>query len=136
MQPNTITLSVNEDNDDGTTALVDSHFTLFEEFQNRSEYIHTNHTMVMRDKLGFYRTQPKINGNFRGMAKSAVKFTKDHMVPGVDTTTEIIAPSIIEIRISNPVGMTPAETLAMVMRAAAFLPLSTIVAPLVDQLQV
>jgi hypothetical protein len=136
MQPNSITLSVNTDNDDGTTAEVDSVFTRFEEFQNRSEYIHSNHTLSVRNKLGFYRTTPKKNGNFVGVAKSAFKVTKDHEVDGVDATTSNVAPAIVDVGFSFPLGMTPAQTLEMRMTAAAMILDDSVMVPLTDQLMV
>jgi hypothetical protein len=136
MLANQITLEVNDDNDDGTTALVENIFQRFEEYLNRSEYIHTNHTIALRDKLGFYRTPPKTNGNFRGTAKSAAKFTKDFEVAGVDSSTTLTVPAIIEISQSLPVGLTPAQTLELRMRMVALILMDAIMAPLSDQLMV
>lgn len=133
MQPNSITLSVDTDNDGGTTAAVDAIFTRFEEFQNRAEYIHEDHTLALRDKLGLYRTPPKQSGNFKGTAKTAVKFTRDYSVAGVDATTTMIAPGIIDIGFSLPIGMTPAQTLELRMRAVAMLLDDTVMVPLTNQ---
>lgn len=136
MQPNSITLSVNDDNDDGTTAEVEVVFARFDEYQNRSEYISDAHTVASRDKLGFYRTFPKPSGNFRGTAKSAVKITKDFSVAGVDATTTLIIPAIIDVGFSFPVGTTAAERLELRMRMVAALLDDTIMVPLIDQLMV
>jgi hypothetical protein len=133
MQDNTITLSVNEDGDDGTTAEIDSVFTRFNEFLNRSEYIHANHTLASRDKLGFYRTIPKKVGNFMGTAKSAAKLTKDFLVPGSDSETLIIAPAIMDIGFSFPIGLTPEQTLAFRMRGHALLQHYVVMAALTDK---
>lgn len=136
MQPNEIVLDVNDDNDDGTTPTVEVTMTRFDEYQNRSEYISDTHTISVRDKLGLYRTQPKQSGNFRGTAKSAVKFTTDHSVAGVDAATTIIAPAIVEVGFSFPVGMTAAQCLVMRMKAVALLQDDTVMVPLTDQLMV
>jgi len=136
MQDNTITLDVNTDNDDGTTATVESIFTRFEEYLNRSVYIHTDHSLAMRNMLGLYRTIPKASGNFRGTAKSAVKVTKDFSVAGVDAATTNVAPSLAEANFSFPVGMTPAQTLEQRMCLAAMILFDTVMVPLTDQLMV
>lgn len=131
--PNEITLSVDTDNDGGTTPKVDSVYSHYDSYGNRSEYIHEDHTVALRDKLGFYRTPPKAAGNFRGTAKTAVKFTRDFSVEGVDATTRNIAPGIIDIGFSFPVGMTSAECLELRMRAVALLLDDTIMVPLTIQ---
>jgi hypothetical protein len=104
MLDNTITLNVNEDNDDGTTAAISYPFSRYEEYLNRSTYIHGGHSPVSRDLMAFYRTFPKVSGNFRGVSKSSVKFTTDVVVPGVDGVAQLTAPIIIEFNISVPVG--------------------------------
>lgn len=136
MQSEEITLSVNTDNDDGTTAAVDKVFSRYDEYQNRSEYISENHSVASRDKLGLYRTFPKANGNFRGTAKSAVKFTKDFSVEGVDATTTLTVPAIAEVGFSFPVGLTAAQTLEFRMGLVALLQDDTVMVPLTDQLMV
>lgn len=136
MQPNVIVLPVDVDNDGGTTPAVDLTFTRFDEFQNRSEYISEAHTIAARDKVGFYRTLPKASGNFRGVAKVAIKFTKDFEVNGVDASTVNVAPGIFEVSGSLPVGLTPAQTLELRMRAVALLLDDDVCGPLFDQLMI
>lgn len=63
---------------------------------------------VTRDTLTAYRTFPKRNGISLGVKKSAVKLTRDFTVENTDDTTQI-APLIIEMRVSMPVGVTSAE---------------------------
>lgn len=121
MLDNTITLAVNEDNDDGTTPAVDHDFENRERFANRSVYLGPLHTPASADLLSIYRTFPKENGNYRGTAKSAVKFSKEIVVPGKDTTTEITSPQILEISFSNPVGSTVEQQRMLRYRAAAML---------------
>lgn len=133
MQPNTITLSVDDDNDGGTTAAVDILYTRFDEYQNRSEYISEHHLINLRDKVGLYRTFPKVSGNFKGMAKSAIKFTHDILVPGVDSSTGVTAPAIIDVNFSFPVGITASKALELRMRAVAFLSDDSVMIPLIDQ---
>jgi len=136
MQPDSITLSVNADNDDGTTPDVDIVYSRYDEYQNRSVYIAADHSLSVRNTMGFYRTFPKPSGNFLGVAKSAIKFTQDYVVPGADSTTTITAPGLAEVNFSLPVGITPAQTLALAMRVAAAIVQSAILAPLTDQLSV
>lgn len=136
MQANTITLDVDTDNDGGTTAIVVESFTRYDEFQNRSVYINTGHTLASKDTLSLYRTLPKQNGNFKGVAKSAIKFSKDHSVPGVDSTTTNVASGLVEVSFSLPIGMTPAQTLELRMRAVALLLDDTVMVALNDQLMV
>lgn len=136
MQPNLITLNVDTDNDGGTTAAVTKTYSRFEEYLNRSEYIMEGHSLALRDKMGLYRTMPKQAGNFRGMAKTSVKFTKDLSVPGVDATTSIVAPEIIDIGFSFPVGTTPAQSLELRMTAVAMLLNDDVMVMLNDTLMV
>jgi len=136
MQPNTIALDVNDDNDDGTTPVVTATYSRYDEYQNRAEYIAEDHTLALRNKLGIYRTFPKPSGNFLGVAKSAIKFTQDYSLAGADATTTITAPGIIEVSFSLPVGMTPAQTLELRMRVAAMIVTDAVMAPLNDQLAV
>lgn len=136
MLDNTITLDVDHDNDGGTTPDQTKTYTRYDEYQNRSEYISSTHTLGLRDKLGFYRTQPKVSGNFRGTAKSSVKFTQDYSVDGVDATTTVIVPGILEVSFSLPVGVTAAQSLELRMRAVALLMDDAIMVPVTDQLMV
>lgn len=118
MQPNVITLPVDVLNN---ATAVDYDFTRYEEFQNRSKYIGENHTAVSKDTLDLYRTQPKQSGNFRGVGKSALKFSKDISVDGVDSTTALTAAIIVEVSFSAPVGATTAQLVEMRQRAIALL---------------
>jgi len=136
MQPNTISLAVNEDNDDGTTPDVVHDYSRYDEYQNRSVYISDSHTLALRNTLGFYRTFPKPSGNFLGVAKSAVKLTEDIVVPGADATTTITVPNIGEVKFSFAVGATPAQTLAFKMRMSAMIAEQAIMADLTDKLSV
>lgn len=135
MLSNSITLVVDEDNVPGTAG-VSKTFTRFEEFQNRSVYIETAHSIAMKDTLSFYRTLPKISGNFRGSAKCAFKFTKDYEVPGVDSETVNLVPAIVEGNLSLPVGLTPAQVMALYMRVNALLGSDAIMVPLTTQLMI
>ena len=117
MQNNTITLAVDVLNNATT---VDKVFTRFEEYQNRAVYISDEHSIAERDTLALYRTLPKPSGNFRGVGKSTVKFSKDLSVLGVDGTSQV-APLIIEVSFSIPVGATVATMLEMRQRAVALL---------------
>lgn len=107
MQADTLTFSVDVDND-GVDP-VNEVYTRYEEYQNRSSYIGATHTPDARDTLALYRTFPTRSGNFKGMAKSAVKLTFDVEVAGVDSSTTITSPIICECSFSVPVGATAAD---------------------------
>lgn len=111
MQPNVITLSVDALNDETTTANVNVNFTRFDEYQNRTVYIGDNHQMDAKDTLTFYRSTPTSNGNFKGVMKTSVKFTKDVVVTGVDGVSSLTAPIILEVSFSVPVGASAAALL-------------------------
>lgn len=133
MQPNVITIAVDAANN-ATPA--DENYTRFEELQNRSTYIGVLHLPEDRDLLALYRTAATKNGNFKGVSKSAVKLTKDVQVPGVDSSTTLTAPIIIEVSFSVPVGTTAAEVLHARQRAVALLDTDSVMDPLNLQLMV
>lgn len=132
MQPNSITLPVDELNN-GTP--VNEVLTRFEEFLNRSVYIGATHSMSAKDSLTLYRTFPKPSGNFKGVSKTAVKFSRDYVVTGIDGLN-ITAPVIIEVSFSIPVGVVTADVLLNRQRAIALLDLDTVMTPLNDQLMI
>lgn len=117
MQANTITLPVDLLNNGTTT---DEVFARFEEGLNKSTYVGPNHSLQARNKLELYRTLAKRAGNFLGAAKGTMKFTQDVTVTGVDGT-DIVAPQIIEVNYSLPVGSTDAQALALRQRVLAAL---------------
>lgn len=118
MQENTITLTVDTQNN-GTTENLS--LRRHQEGTDKSAYITPNHTLQKRDKLEFFRTMPRTNGNFKGMAKAEFKLTRDVSVPGVDETTTLTAPLIIDVSFSTPVGVTAAQALEARQRAVALL---------------
>lgn len=126
MQPDTITLAIDELNN---ATLVNKVFTRFDEYQNRSVYNSADHTIVAKDTLSLYRTPPKTSGNFRGTAKTAVKFSKDLVVLGVDGSN-LNAPIILEVSFSIPVGATTAQMLSLRQRVIALLDRDDIMVPL------
>lgn len=134
MQPGEITIPVDELND--ATIVVDNIYTRFEEFANRSVYVGLNHQLDFRDTIALYRTFPKANANFKGVAKSAVKFTKDFTVAGVDGTTSVTAPLIVDVNFSIPVGLTVAQLIVVRQRVLALLDNDLIMTPLNAQLMV
>lgn len=105
MQPNSITLAVDTANN-GT--LSNKEFTRFESLTNRSTYIGPGHTLQSRNCIQLYRTLPKRAGNFLGSAKTSLKLTVDVEVPNADGTGTIVAPMIVEVSYSIPVGIVPA----------------------------
>lgn len=118
MQPNEITLSVDALNN-GTP--VNRIYTRFDEYQNRSVYVGPNHSISARDTLSLYRTQPKPSGNFKGVAKTALKFSEDKVVTGTDGLSQLTAPIIGDIAFSIPVGVSNADILAFEQRLVAAL---------------
>lgn len=121
-QTDPITLNVNEDYDDGTTATVAYVYGRDNtNFPNKTEYFSDSHTVEARDILSLHRTDRKSNGNFRGVKKTAFKFTKDVVVDGADGLAQLTVPHIIEVSQSIPLGVTPADTLALRARVTALL---------------
>jgi len=133
MQPNSITLPVDYLNNGTTT---DETYTRFEEYQNRSVYIGENHSPDMRDTISLYRSFPTKNGNFKGVAKTSVKLSVDHTVPGVDGVAQLSAPIIWELSASIPVGVSVEDALKSRQRALAVLDLDAVMTPLNSQLMV
>lgn len=133
MQPNTIVLPVDVLNN-GTP--VNETYTRFEEFQNRATYIGASHTPDNRDTLSLYRSFPTKSGNFKGVSKTSMKFSKDMAVDGVDSSTSLTAPIIIEISVAVPVGVAAADVLKARQRALALLDLDSVMDPLNNQLMV
>lgn len=116
-----LTLTVDVANDGTTTADEDQVYTRYEEHLNRSVYIAEGHTVAAPHTLSFYRTQPKANGNFKGMAKSAFKFSETLLVPGADGVTTVSAPLICEVSFSTPVGATTEQIVELRQRLVALL---------------
>jgi len=131
MQADQITLQVDPANND---TIVPEVFTRYVESENRSEYIGVNHLPEARNKFALYRTFPTRSGNFKGVAKSAVKFTEDKVVPGVDAASSLTAPAILEISFSVPVGVSIADIVALRQRAIAALDDDTVMNALNTQL--
>lgn len=135
MLANTISIDVNHDNDNGTTPAITEVFDRYEEYLNRSVYVHSAHTLGAKDILSFYRTQPKPAGTFKGMAKTAVKFTKDLTVADSAGGT-ITAPAIVQVSFSIPVGATDEEKLLLRQRVVALLCEDAIMTELQNKLMV
>lgn len=133
MQPNQLILQVDPAND---ATVVAETYDRFEEFQNRSTYIGVNHVPEDRDTLTLYRSFPTKSGNFKGVAKTAAKFSKDFGVEGVDGVTTVTAPAIIDISFSLPVGITDADIVKLRQRAIALLDDDTVMNALNRQLMV
>lgn len=133
MQPDQIILPVDVLNN-GTA--VNLTMTRYEESVNKSVYISPTHVPELRDTLGLYRTQPTKSGNFKGVAKSALKLTKDVLVAGVDSTTTLTAPMIIDVSFSIPVGAVEADVEELRQRVIAALDNSVLMRGLNTQLMV
>lgn len=118
MQQNELTLAVDASNN-GTPA--NETYTRYEEYQNRTTYIGTDHLPDDRNSLAIYRTFPTKSGNFKGTAKSSVKFTQDVEVSGVDSSTTLTAPIILDLSFSVPVGAAAADLKHVRQRLLALL---------------
>jgi hypothetical protein len=125
-QPNEIAITVDEANDGSTTADVVHTYERYLDYENRAVYKHdTNHTLSSRDTLSLLRTFPKANGNFRGQAKSTAKFTKDVIVTGLDGEN-IVAPVIVSLEFSVPVGLSSSEMLLARQKMVALADLDSV----------
>lgn len=133
MQPNVITLAVDEENNGST---VNHTFSRFEEHLNRASYIGSDHVIGAPDTLTLYRTFPKPSGNFKGVAKTSFKFSKSIQVTGVDGISQLSSPIIVETSFSIPVGATAATVKIARQRALALLDRDDLLVPLNEQLMV
>lgn len=120
-QASTITLEVNEDNDDGSTSLVTKTFDRKESYNGRSLYTTNASTSLLRETLGLYATDPKPSGNILGTSKASVKTTLDVSVPGADGVAVYTRPLIWEVSVSVPLGATDADILAERMKMVTLL---------------
>lgn len=133
MLPDSITLAVDELHTSSDTNHV---YSRYNEFLNRSVYNYSEHSLVAPDTLTFYRTFPKVNGNFRGVAKCAMKFSQAIVVDGVDGLAQITSPILLEVSWSLPVGTSSAQAMLARQRAVAALDDDTNMELLNDQLSV
>lgn len=118
MQGDQLTLSVDVANDSNPVSEV---YTRYQEFENRSVYIGADHLPEARNLLALYRTFPTKVGNFKGVLKTSIKFTQDQEVPGVDSSTTITSPAILDLTFSVPVGTTAADLTHLRQRLLALL---------------
>lgn len=132
MQANTLTLSVDLANNSSAT---DQVFTRFEEGVNRSLYTGPDHTLITRNTLTLLRTPPKRTGVYYGNAKTGAKFTKDITVTQADGT-ETVAPIIMELSASIPVGASAADVLAVRQHMVTILDRDDIAGSLQTQLSI
>lgn len=109
-------------------------YSRYSEFTDRSLYSGPNHTLTNRETLGFYRTQPKPNNVDYGVAKSAIKLTKDSDVTNRAGAT-IKKPFIGDVLFSIPVGATAAQTLSFRQELIAVID-HALAANLVDKLEI
>lgn len=133
MQANQLSITVDAANN-GTPAA--ETYDRYEEYQNRSTYIGATHTPDARDTISLYRTFPTKSGNFKGVSKSAIKLTEDVSVAGVDASTTLTAPIILELSFSVPVGTPTADVVHVRQRALALLDDDTFMDSLNIQLMV
>lgn len=116
MLDNTITLPVDPANNEQVANEV---YTRYEESANRSSYIGQDHSLAVRNTLAVTRSFPTVSGNFKGVAKSALKFTQDIEVEGVNAMTVNSSPMIGTVGFSFPVGTTPSQAMHLRQRIVA-----------------
>lgn len=133
MLDNQIILPVDVDNS-GTP--VSQEFSRFSEYQNRSVYIGSGHSVSSKNNLSFYRSFPSKTGNFLGTAKSSFKVTEDIQVTGVDSSTVLTVPVIAEVNFSFPVGTLVAKQTEIRQRLLAILDDDTLMTKLNNQLMI
>jgi len=133
MQPNEITFNVDVLNDGNTTPQV---YKRFDQVGNRSVYHGASHAADLRDAINLYRSPATKNGNFRGVQKTAIKVTRDKLVPGVDSTTTLTSPMIGDISFSLPLGVTAADVLELRQLIIAALDVDAIMDALNLQLEI
>lgn len=73
---------------------------------DKSEYHADDHSEESQHKVEFYRTPAKASGNYRGSQKAKVKYTKDVTVPNRDGSGNIVAPIVVTLGFSYPLGTT------------------------------
>jgi len=133
MQSDSIVLPVDPANN---STVVNETFTRYKEAADRTTYIGSGHTPEMRNEMSIYRTFPSRSGNFKGTAKSSLKFTEDKEVAGVDSSITLTAPMILEVSFSLPLGVTAADIKALRQRAIAALDADTFMDGLNIQLMI
>lgn len=87
----------------------------------KSLYKLPGHTASSRNQLQFFRNEPKNTGNFRGTRRTSAKLTREISVPGVDATTSVVVPIIIELSCSFPLGVSDSDAIAARQFIAAVL---------------
>jgi hypothetical protein len=117
MIDNDITLPVDLINDGNFT---DYDYERSSTYENRSTFQGEDHDPQSRDLLQFYRTAAKPTPTFRGVQKSAVKFTMDKTVTAPNGDP-IVAPVIIEVSFSVPIGVSIADEIIARQRVIALL---------------
>lgn len=117
-QADTITLVVNEDNDDGTTAEVTTSYHRKESYNGRSVYTTDASTSLARETLGLYASDAKPSGNILGTNKASIKTTRDVSVPGADGVASYTKPVIWKLEGSIPAGADAAIVKAELMKIA------------------
>lgn len=123
MQDNTITLSVDNANNNTPVSTAYSRYT---EELNKSTYIGAGHVPNSNvDTMILSRSLPTKNGTFLGTGKSQVKFTRTVTVSASDGTT-LKVPLIIDVNFSVPVGTTSSEVVKLRQTAIALLDTDTI----------
>lgn len=133
MLDNTITLAVDHDRDATPT---DEVYVRMEEYLDRSLYKGPGHSVESRNTMTVTRNKPAVSGNFRGVKKTTLKFTTDTEVAGVDATTLNVAPLILSISASLPVGCSAAEAMHLRERARAALDDQDIMVRLLEDLEI
>lgn len=118
MLSNTITLPVDVANN-GT--LVDKIHTRDEVTPGKVLYYGPERTPTHADLLTILRTKAVRSGNFFGVHKNRIKFSKDFNVPTAEVGKEVQQPFIMDLYISKPVGVSDAQITERLQTLRAFL---------------
>jgi len=87
----------------------------------KSLFFGPDNTTSEPDTLSFEVTDPKQNGNFRGVTRPKIVRTRTAVVDGVDETTQLVQPLIGKLEFSIPVGTLPADILLLRQEIVAIL---------------
>lgn len=118
MLDNTITLPV--DVTGANASFTNEVLSRFKELENKTTYRFGDHSLAARNQVDFYRNDISPSGNYLGNAKGALKLTEDQVVTAKDGT-DVVAPTIVSLQLSIPVGTTDVAFYHIIGRLQAML---------------
>lgn len=78
----------------------------------KSLYKLPGHSYAAKNQLQCFANEPKPSGNFMGTRRTSVKYTHGVTVAGRDLSTSVVAPIIVELSCSIPVGVSDEDAIA------------------------